>query len=110
LELYTLVAVELELGGRRLVGHAELTGRGQLTTRGLYTRVRHPRYLGMMAAVLGGCLLVGSLPLWIAGALWLLLALFTIQLEERELRVRFGSAYADYAERVPALLPFRFRS
>lgn len=109
-DIFTLTSVEMELGGSRLVGHAELTGRGQLATRGLYTRVRHPRYLGMMAGVLGGCLLVGTQPMWIVGAAWLVLALGTIQLEERELRVRFGNAYAEYARRVPALLPFRLRS
>ena len=64
----------------------------------------------MMAGVLGGCLLVGTLPMWVLGMLWLVLALGTIQLEERELRVRFGNAYAEYARRVPALLPFRLRS
>lgn len=109
-DIFTLTSVEMELGGSRLVGHAELTGRGQLATRGLYTRVRHPRYLGMMAGVMGGCLLVGTLPMWVLGMLWLVLALGTIQLEERELRVRFGNAYAEYAARVPALLPFRLRS
>jgi protein-S-isoprenylcysteine O-methyltransferase Ste14 len=108
LDVFTFTTVELELGGRRLVGHAELTHSGELTTRGLYTRVRHPRYLGMMAAVLGGCLLMGTQWLWIVSALWCLMALGTIRLEERELRLRFGSAYADYAKCVPALLPFRF--
>jgi protein-S-isoprenylcysteine O-methyltransferase Ste14 len=83
------------------VGHAELTGNGQLITRGLYTRVRHPRYLGMIAGVLGGCLLVGTQPMWMLGAVWILAALGSIQMEERELRARFGPAYSEYAQRVP---------
>jgi protein-S-isoprenylcysteine O-methyltransferase Ste14 len=80
-----------------------------LVARGFYARVRHPRYLGMMAGVLGACLIVASGPLWAAGVVWLLLALLTIRAEERELRTRLGVAYAAYAEHVPALLPFRLK-
>jgi protein-S-isoprenylcysteine O-methyltransferase Ste14 len=54
-------------------------------------------------------LLVGSRPLWIVGACWLILTLAIIRLEERELRRRFGPAYAAYARRVPALWPFGAR-
>ena len=100
-----LTTVELELGGHRLVGHAELTGRGEMTAGSLYAWVRHPRYLGMILAVLGACLLGGSVQLWIAATVWLFIALAMIRLEERELRARFGSAYIAYAQRVPALLP-----
>jgi protein-S-isoprenylcysteine O-methyltransferase Ste14 len=102
-----LTTVEMELGGHRLVGHAELTGRGEMTARSLYAWVRHPRYLGMILAVLGACLLGGSAQLWIAAAFWLLIALAMIWLEDRELRARFGPAYIAYAQRVPALLPLR---
>ena len=98
---------ESELGGRRLVGQAELTGSGEVATRGLYAHARHPRYLGMMLGVLGVCVLAGSTPLWIVSALWWLATLAIIRLEERELRNRFGAAYAAYAKRVPALLPIR---
>lgn len=110
LDVLAFVAAEAALGGRRLVGQAELSGSGELLTRGLYTRVRHPRYLGMIAGVMGACLILGSRWLWTAGLLWLFTVLATIRLEERELRDRFGTAYAAYAQRVPALLPFRFRS
>src|SRR5258708_30637429 len=43
-EVYVLLRVERELGTRRLVGHAELTGTGEFYSDGLYARVRHPRY------------------------------------------------------------------
>jgi protein-S-isoprenylcysteine O-methyltransferase Ste14 len=109
-DLIMFVTAETVLGGRRLVGHAELTGRGEIATRGLYTRLRHPRYLGMMAAILGACVLAGSWTLWVLAACWWIVAMATIWLEERELRRRFGSAYDDYARRVPALLPFHFGS
>ena len=57
---------ESELGGRRLVGQAELAARGELAVRGLYAHMRHPRHLGMMLGVLGVCVLAGSQRLWIA--------------------------------------------
>jgi protein-S-isoprenylcysteine O-methyltransferase Ste14 len=109
LDLFAFASSEIHLGTRRLVGQAELTGTGELAVSGLYTRIRHPRYLGMITGVLGSSLLIGLRPLWIILICWCGLALSVIALEERELRLRFGSAYSDYARRVPALLPFRFR-
>jgi protein-S-isoprenylcysteine O-methyltransferase Ste14 len=99
---------ESELGGRRLVGQAELAAKGELAVRGLYAHMRHPRYLGMMLGVLGSCALTGSQRLWIVSAVWWIAALGIIRIEERELRERFGAAYEAYAERVPELLPLRF--
>jgi protein-S-isoprenylcysteine O-methyltransferase Ste14 len=96
---------ESELGGRRLVGQAELSTKGEMTARGLYAHVRHPRYLGMMLGILGVCVLSGSQRLWIVAAVWFPATLCIIRLEERELRARFGAAYAAYAQRVPMLLP-----
>lgn len=104
---YILCRVERELGASRLVGQAELKGSGELATEGLYARMRHPRYTGMMCSVLGACLIAGSLMLWATAAVWWLLVLAAVGLEERELRVRFGTAYDGYSRRVPRFLPFR---
>jgi protein-S-isoprenylcysteine O-methyltransferase Ste14 len=109
-DIFTFTKSEAVLGGRRIVGHSELEGSRELIARGLYTRVRHPRYLGMMSGVLGACLIVALPPLWAASVVWLFLALLTIRAEEHELHARLGPAYAAYAERVPALLPFRPRA
>jgi protein-S-isoprenylcysteine O-methyltransferase Ste14 len=108
-DVFAFSRSEAVLGGRRIVGHSELAGSRELVAGGLYARVRHPRYLGMMAGVFGSCLIVALAPLWAASALWLVLALLTIRAEERELRARLGPAYAAYAEHVPALLPLRLR-
>jgi protein-S-isoprenylcysteine O-methyltransferase Ste14 len=106
-EVYLFLRVERELGSRRLVGHAELTGEGEMFTGGLYAHVRHPRYTGMFCAVVGATLLAGALRLWAVLAVWWVLALVVIRLEERELAARFGPEYAAYRKRVPAFLPFR---
>src|SRR5579863_10652133 len=106
-EGYLFVRVERELGSRRLVGHAELTGTGELFSGGLYARVRHPRYAGMFSAVLGAALLAGTRLLWIVLAVWLPFALLVIRLEEKELESRFGPSYEAYRKRVPPFLPTR---
>ena len=100
---------ESELGGRRLVGQAELSAKGELAVRGLYAYVRHPRYLGMMLGVLGVCVLAGSQRLWMVSVVWWIAAMAIIRIEEGELRERFGAAYEAYAARVPMLLPRRKR-
>ena len=109
-EGYLFVRVERELGSRRLVGHAELTGTGEMFSAGLYARVRHPRYAGMFCAVLGAALLSGTRLLWIVLAIWLPFALTVIRLEELELAARFGPSYDAYRKRVPAFLPFRLHA
>jgi len=109
-EAYLFVRVERELGSRRLVGHAELTGAGEMFSGGLYAYVRHPRYAGMFSAVLGAALLAGSTLLWKILAIWFVFAFVVIRLEERELAVRFGPGYEEYRKRVPAFLPVRLRA
>jgi protein-S-isoprenylcysteine O-methyltransferase Ste14 len=106
-EPLALRRVERELGGMRLVGHAELTGGGALETSGLYARMRHPRYSAMFCAVLGACLIAGTRRLWIVAAIWWIVERFLIALEERELLARFGEPYAAYRRRVTAFLPLR---
>jgi protein-S-isoprenylcysteine O-methyltransferase Ste14 len=97
-----------DMGTSRIVGRVELSGGGEMASAGIYARIRHPRYAGMMAAVAGACLLAGTLTLWVVAAVWWLVAMLSIAMEERELRARFGSAYVEYSRRVPRILPLRF--
>jgi protein-S-isoprenylcysteine O-methyltransferase Ste14 len=108
LEGWILHVVHRDLGTMRLVGQTELTGGGEIAATGIYLRVRHPRYAGMMAAVAGACLVAGTRFLWMVAVVWWLLAIFTILLEERELRIRFGPAYLSYSRRVPRFFPLLF--
>src|ERR1700680_976929 len=109
-EGYLFVRVERELGSRRLVGHAELTGTGEMCSGGLYAHVRHPRYAGMFSAVLGAALLAETPLLWVVLVIWCPFALIVIRVEERELTARFGPDYEAYRKRVPAYLPLRKRA
>jgi protein-S-isoprenylcysteine O-methyltransferase Ste14 len=97
--------VHRDLGTARLVGKAELAGTGELARRGIYGRIRHPRYAGSFVALLGACLLAATRVAWIVTAAWTVLMLAAIWMEERELRARFGDSYEDYCRRVPRFIP-----
>ena len=97
-----------DMGTSRIVGRVELSGGGEMASAGIYSRIRHPRYAGMMAAVAGACLLLATPAMWLVAGVWWLLAMLSIAMEERELRARFGPAYVEYSRRVPRILPLRF--
>ncbi len=109
MDVVLLLKADRDLGHSKLVGHAELTGKLELSMRGMYSRVRHPRYTGMIAAVIGACLLAGSRWAWECFFVWFALVMISILLEEREMRRRFGNLYEEYCRRVPRFLPLRFR-
>jgi protein-S-isoprenylcysteine O-methyltransferase Ste14 len=87
------------------VGQTELSGGGEVVHRGIYARIRHPRYIGSFLAVVGACCLAGTHAMWIVAAAWLVLTRIAIALEERELHNRFGASYEEYCRRVPRFVP-----
>jgi protein-S-isoprenylcysteine O-methyltransferase Ste14 len=99
--------VERDLGTSRLIGRTELSGGGEVANNGIYARIRHPRYMGSMIAILGACLLAGTRVMWVLAAVWCMLTLVAIMFEERELRARFGAVYEEYCRRVPRFVPLR---
>jgi protein-S-isoprenylcysteine O-methyltransferase Ste14 len=78
----------------------------ELIVAGPYRWVRHPIYTGILVALLGTALAIEE---W-RGLLAVLLAAAAywrkLRIEEAVMRRQFGEAYARYAERVPALIPF----
>ena len=93
------------LGHEKLVGHAELSGKSELTISGLYKYIRHPRYTGMICAMIGASILAHTEFAWTVFAIWLVGVLFSIFLEEREMHRRFGLAYEEYSRVTPRFLP-----
>ena len=78
----------------------------RLVTGGIYRRIRHPMYLGLLLHSAG---LAAAVPNWIAGPSYLatfvpLLAL-RLRPEERMMREEFGAEYETYAARTNRLLP-----
>lgn len=76
----------------------------ELKTHGSYSIVRHPLYGAEVVMILGIILSHGSLLAFGVGAVWLLLQVRRAQFEESVLRKTFPE-YADYARRVPMLIP-----
>jgi protein-S-isoprenylcysteine O-methyltransferase Ste14 len=91
---------------------AQLFADHRLVTHGPYAIVRHPMYVGLSVAMLGGLLLYQT---WT----WVALLLLPLGLwrragrEEQALAAGFGEAWQAYCRRVPAFVPRlwpRFRS
>ena len=83
---------------------AQLFADHKLITYGPFAIVRHPMYLGISIAALGGLLLYQTWTLFV----FLLLPLGLIRrakVEERVLAGEFGDQWRDYCRRVPAFLP-----
>ena len=59
-------------------------------------QVRHPRYLQLLLALLGGSLLAYPLAAYRACALWIPGAWGIVRLEAKELRKRYGRECEDY--------------
>lgn len=99
----SLVAVGLAV---RAWAAGHLRRDASLTISGPYTHLRHPLYFGS-AFVLAGFGVAGG-RLWLAvllGLYFLLLFVPVMRREERERRALAPELFADYAARVPALLP-----
>lgn len=93
---------------RILAGVPELSradGPGRLLREGIYGRIRHPRYVEAILGLGGYVLIANHFATWVAGAISLPVIYLIVLLEERELRERFGSAYADYCRAVPRFVP-----
>jgi len=93
---------------RTLVGIPELApekpGPG-LLTEGIYSRVRHPRYLAVSIGMFAFALFTNYLAMYVIAVLVIPGLYWVVLLEEKELRDRFGSEYVSYSERVPMFFP-----
>jgi protein-S-isoprenylcysteine O-methyltransferase Ste14 len=68
---------------------------GDLITKGIYSKIRHPMYLGFILWLIGFPIFFGALFSFILSFLFIGNVLFWRNLEEKELEERF-SAYPDY--------------
>ena len=84
---------------------AEIHRTEKIVTTGVYSKVRHPQYLGGLLAHLGVSLLLSSLfSLFITPVIVLLIYLVSKK-EEKELIREFGEAYKGYMKNVPMFIP-----
>jgi len=97
LALGRMYFVSTSLGAQLYAGH-------RLITRGPFAIVRHPMYLGLIAASVGSLLLYQT---WTAAAFMVFapFLLLRARREEQALATEFGEAWQVYAASVPMILP-----
>ena len=78
----------------------------KLVITGLYSKIRHPLYAGLLLIFIGYFFFAGTVAAAVhLGSLILYLPL-GIYFEEKNLLIKYGSAYRDYQEKVPPILPY----
>jgi protein-S-isoprenylcysteine O-methyltransferase Ste14 len=92
--------------GRNWSGSVTIKADHELITTGPYRITRHPIYTGLLLAFAGTGLIVAEVRGIVAFAIAFAALWRKLRLEERFMREQFGPAYADYARRVAALVPF----
>jgi protein-S-isoprenylcysteine O-methyltransferase Ste14 len=90
--------------GKSLTANPVPNEDGVLVTKGIYSIIRHPIYLGLMIITLG---LVVSSGVWAQIIVWAALAMlltYKMRWEEVLLSAKY-KGYADYMTKVPGLVP-----
>jgi methanethiol S-methyltransferase len=76
----------------------------RLVTTGIRARVRHPVYLAHWCEMLAWSIGTGLAACWALTAFAVVAGVFMIRAEDAELEKRFGDAYREYRDTVPAIL------
>lgn len=79
----------------------------RVISTGVYSRVRHPQYLGSILAHVGASFLLSAYYSLLVTPLVILINYILCWKEERELVREFGEAYIEYQNRTPMLFPSR---
>lgn len=78
---------------------------GNLVEDGVYSHMRHPRFVAMTFAVAAMALLTNYLTVYILWGVYVVMIFVIAVLEEHELTARFGTRYIEYKKRVPRFVP-----
>jgi len=93
--------------GRFFTAHLRVNEGRRLIQEGIYKRLRHPSYFGMIFSFLGlplaFCSFYGVIFMVVVGIPSLI---FRINLEEKFLVGEFGSEYVEYRKRTSKLIPY----
>jgi protein-S-isoprenylcysteine O-methyltransferase Ste14 len=108
--IYVEIRARKHLKTKILVGVPELApdgGGGKLLTEGIYSRVRHPRYIAVFLGTVAVAFFTNYLAVYVIAVAIIPALYLVVVLEEKELRDRFGEEYVRYSERVPRFIPKR---
>lgn len=78
----------------------------ELITTGPYAVVRHPIYTGILTGFLGMAIAISQVRGFIAFVLVFVALWLKLRMEEQWMRSQFGEAYATYARKTAALVPY----
>ena len=84
---------------------AETHRADRVISTGVYSRIRHPQYLGAILSHLGGSFLFSGYYSLLASPLVIVINYVLCWKEEQELVKEFGEEYHRYREKVPMFLP-----
>jgi protein-S-isoprenylcysteine O-methyltransferase Ste14 len=102
-----LRAAAMRALGQRFVSGVRAAPRKELVVHGLYATLRHPSETGLICLAGGAALLLGSNSALLVFALALVpLVVLRVRDEDKALRSLYGKDYAEYAVKVPAIIPF----
>lgn len=90
---------------RYLIGLPEIQNKSKLIISGIYSKIRHPRYLSYIIAYLGLTFFTQLLSLFIVFPVFVVLMYVLTLFEEKELIKRFGQEYIKYIKRTPRFFP-----
>jgi protein-S-isoprenylcysteine O-methyltransferase Ste14 len=98
------------LNFRALVGIPQLSNDPadlKLFTEGIYSRIRHPRYVEVILATIAYALFANYLAGYWIVAFAVAGILAVVWFEERDLKARFGQSWVAYAAKTPRFVPRR---
>jgi protein-S-isoprenylcysteine O-methyltransferase Ste14 len=92
--------------GKSFTVDVAITDAAKLRTNGIYKRIRHPGYLGILMIVTGFSSLMSSYYSFLVLAIPVLLAIiYRIRVEEKVLISEFGDSYLNYMAGTKRLIP-----
>lgn len=92
--------------GRQFALQVSIVEDHRMVDHGIYKRIRHPSYLGLLVSFVGfGLTLQDWISLSVALVLPLAAVLYRISVEQKVLLVHFGARYEEYCRRTKRLLP-----
>ncbi len=92
--------------GKSFTVDVAITNTAKLKTDGLYERVRHPSYSGLLAIIMGFSFIMSSVYSFLVLGLPVFLAiLYRINVEEKVLINEFGDSYLEYKNRTKRIIP-----
>ncbi len=80
-------------------------GKGELVITGLYGRVRHPQYLGLILIIIAFLVQWPTLVTLVLAPFLATRYIHLAHVEDKELSEKFGENFPQYKERVPGFVP-----